>query len=144
MERTMQAHYNTNQEPHKMTRDLVAEFDTMPWTERRERLQALPLTDLVWLCHLLAEHRPHRFANPDTAWAWLRFCIEPLEWDIITDMWHDGLHYVALWAGQATFSRPANPGERIELCRNMDEWFAALYPKRLIDVGMEVVYVHPE
>lgn len=133
--------FDRNQEPHDLTRRLVMDFDTMTYSERRTVLQALPLPDLVSLCHLLAQHRPRAYVSPDLTWVYLRLVMEPLSWDIKTDMWADGPHYVAFYAGQAFLSRSAlDPNNLIALDQDMDEWFNRLYPRRLIDVGTEVIY----
>ena len=126
--------YSTySEEPHDLTRRLVSGFDSMPPSERRVILQALPLSDLTHLAHLLAAQRPHSYRNPDMAWKWLRLCIEPMEWEIRVDRWQDGDHYVAFFADQALMSRPQTPDDFTQLCQDMNSWFDTLYPRNLID-----------
>lgn len=96
----------------------------------RPVLQALPLRDLMTLAHLMAAQPASRF-TPDLAWAWLRMTIEPMEWEIRTEQWASGFHYVAFWAGKAIACRPAEPDQFVELCRTMRAFFDETYPKTL-------------
>ena len=96
----------------------------------RAALQALSLAELQTLAHLMADQPLSRF-TPDLAWAWLRMTIEPLEWEIRTERWATGLHYVATWAGEAVACRPAEPDQFVELCHTMRAFFEETYPKTL-------------
>lgn len=129
---------NTPTDPHKLTRDLCADWESMDRSDRRIRLQALPITDLVALCHLLAEHRPQRYCTPDFAWFCVRGLIEPDPWapDIKWEFWSCGGEYVFFYGGTII----ACHDEHWKLWQTARTWFDGLYPVRLIDVNTEVIY----
>lgn len=131
-------------EPHELTRRIAADFDRMPWAERRVVLQALPLPDLTQLARVLVANRPAKWRSPDLTYAWLRIIMEPMPWDIKFELHEDGPWYVAYWAGLDFLRKPAGLDVRaanlVALDREMQEFFTALYPRHLIDVATEVLY----
>jgi len=139
------AHFTPHpDEPHETIRRLALDFEHMLWSERKLVLQALPLPDLTQLARVLVEHHPTKWRTPDLTWGWLRLMIEPLTWDIRLELRNDGPNYVAYWAGRDFLRKSAEPDVRadnlIALDKDMQHFFDALYPRRLIDVGTEVIY----
>ena len=132
-----------NQEPHERIHQIAREFPIMAASDRRMVLQSLPLPDLCNLAHLLPTYHP-RDSTADLAWSWIRMLMEPLAWDITLELDTDGPRYVAYWGGQRFLWKSALIDVRAAnfyaLSQDMDSFFATVYPKRLIDVGMEVVY----
>ena len=124
--------------PHPIAREIIDGWATLPRAERRTRLQALPLFDLVQLAHYApTKLRASGFLTPDLAWAQFRLLMQPDPWapDICAEVWEVGPVYVAYYAGNAIATR----NEHAPLWESLSAFFAAAYPKRLIDVAMEEV-----
>jgi hypothetical protein len=121
-----------------LQRRIVAEWDTLQRHDRRTMLQALPLPDLVQLCHALAEHRPSRYLTPDMAYHTIRQLIEPMPWspDLVYERWACGGEYVFYFGGAAI----ACHDDHWALWETAQLWFRCCYPMRLHEVATDLVW----
>lgn len=107
-------------------------------------LQALGPAELQQRAHEIARRNPR--TTPHAAYAWLRFAIEPMLWDIRMEVSASGMLYVGYFGGEARCCVPITsyedrPAALTKANNLMNRWFSEMYPPNLTENHWFVTHV---